>query len=88
MDAEMKERLQMAGLAAADLAWFDSFGCDDKAVPPPRGNEIIDYRRREAALNASISALTFSERGVSPEGRLAAAIGARIADATEPDEDE
>jgi hypothetical protein len=88
MDAEMKERLKMAGLSAADLAWFESFGADDKAVPPPRPDEIADYRRREAGLNASISALTFSERGVSTEGKLAAAIGARIADASEPEEDE
>ena len=88
MDAQMKQRLEMAGLTSADLAWLDSFGCDDKAVPPPRPEEIDAYRRREAALNASIAPLTFFERGISQEGKLAAAIGARIADADDPDEDE
>ena len=57
------------------------FGCDDARVPKPRAGEIADYRRREAALNASVAALTFAERGESSEGRLAAAIGAKIADA-------
>lgn len=88
MDAAMRERLQMAGLSAADVAWFDSFGCEDARVPVPRPDEIGDYRRREAALNAVIAPLTFSERGESLEGRLAAAIGARLADARDPDEDE
>jgi hypothetical protein len=88
MDAQLKERLELAGLSKADLAWFDSFGCDDARVPAPRPGEVADYSRREAALNASIQALTFAERGEAPEGRLAAAIGARIADARDPDEDE
>ncbi len=88
MDAAMRERLQMAGLSAADLAWFDSFGCEDQRVPVPRPEEIDDYRRREAALNAVIAPLTFSERAIAPEGKLAAAIGARLADARDPDEDE
>ncbi len=92
MDAAMRERLILAGLTAADVDWFDSFGCDDARTPEPRPGEINDYRRREAALNASISALTFAERGRSCEGRLAAAIGARIADAEdeaagEPEDD-
>jgi len=88
MDAQLRERLELAGLSGADLAWFDSFGCDDARVPPPRPEEIDDYSRREAALNASVAALTYAERGESPEGRLAAAIGARVADAHDPDEDE
>ncbi len=88
MDAAMRERLQMAGLTTADLAWFNSFGCEDSRVPAPRPGEIDDYRRREAALNAVVAPLTFSERGESPEGRLAASIGARLADARDPEEDE
>ena len=87
MDALMRECLEMAGLAAADIAWFDSFGCDDSRVPAPRPEEVADYARREAALNAAIAALTFAERGESAEGRLAAAIGARVADARDEDED-
>ncbi|MCI4677184.1 hypothetical protein K9U39_13050 [Rhodoblastus acidophilus] len=81
MEPAMRERLMMAGLTEADIAWFDAFNCDDARVPKPRADEIADYRRREAGLNASIAALTFSERGESGEGRLAAAIGARVADA-------
>lgn len=81
MDAEMRERLSLAGLTGADIAWLEFFGCDDSRVPKPRASEIPDYRRREAALNASVAALTFAERGQSSEGRLAAAIGARVADA-------
>ena len=88
MDAYLKERLEMAGLSAADLAWLESFGCDDARVPAPRPEEVADYSRREAALNAAIQALTFAERGEALEGRLAAAIGARIADARDTDEDE
>lgn len=81
MDAAMRERLGLAGLTGADIDWFESFGCDDSRVPKPRADQIADYRRREAALNASIAPLSFAERGESSEGRLAAAIGARIANA-------
>ncbi len=88
MDAQLRERLELAGLSTTDLAWFDSFGCDDARVPSPRPEEVADYSRREAALNASVAALTYAERGESPEGRLAAAIGARVADVRDPDEDE
>jgi hypothetical protein len=88
MEAYLKERLVLAGLSAADLAWFDSFGCDDARVPAPHPEEVADYVRREAALNSAIKALTFAERGEALEGRLAAAIGARIADVRDPDEEE
>jgi hypothetical protein len=88
MDAQMRERLQMAGLSAEDIGWLDSFGCADSRVPAPKPSEIEDYRRREAALNASVAALTYAERGESPEGKLAAAIGAHIANAQDNDEDE
>ena len=87
MDAATREKLHMAGLTSADLAWIDSFGGDDAAVPKPRPYEIDDYRRREAALNASVAPLSFAERGASLEGRLAAAIGARVADALDPEEE-
>jgi hypothetical protein len=81
MDAQMRERLQMAGLTAGDIAWFDSFGCEDTRVPSPGPDEIGAFRRREAALNASVAALSYAERGASPEGKLAAAIGAQVANA-------
>jgi len=38
-------------------------------------------------LNAAVAHLTFPERAESPEGRLAAALGARAADWTDRDED-
>ena len=76
--------LELAGFSSGDLAWFESFGWDDAQVPPPRPDEIADYQRREAALNASIKTLTFAERGESQAGRLAASIGARVADALDP----
>ena len=88
MDAQLREKLQLAGLTGVDLAWIDSFGGDDAAVPPPRPDEIADYRRREAALNAAVAPLTFAERGESLEGKIAAAIGAKIADALDPDDEE
>lgn len=92
MDERMKERLVQFGLSTGDIAWFDSFGCNDARVPVPRADEIADFRRREAVLNAGIAGLSYSERGESREGRLAAAIGARVADVLERaeggDEDE
>jgi hypothetical protein len=81
MDANVRERLSEAGLKPEDFAWFDSFGWDDSRVPTPKPGEIQDFRRRETALNAVIVHLSFAERGVSLEGKLAAAIGARCADA-------
>jgi hypothetical protein len=88
MDAQIRERLQLAGFSAGDIAWFDSFGGDAARVPAPNAGDIADYRRREAALNAAIAPLSFAERGESPEGRLAAAIGAQVANAQDKDEDE
>lgn len=88
VDEELKERFRLAGLTSADLVWLESFGWDDAAVPQPRPDEIDNYRRRETALNASIAALSFAERGESLQGRLAASIGARIADALDREDDE
>lgn len=84
MGTSIHGRLELAGLSSADMAWFDSFGWDDARVPPPRAGEIADYQRREAALNDSIKTLTFAERGESSAGRLAASIGAKVADALDP----
>jgi len=76
----MRERLEKAGLTPEDFAWLDSFGWSDARVPEPKPGEIADFRRREAALNAA-APTGFTEHGASLEGRLAAAIGARCADA-------
>ncbi len=79
--AESRARVVAAGLGAADLIWLDGIRWDDAAVPAVESDgQLQDYRRREQALDAAIAHLTFAERGASVEGRLAAAIGARIAD--------
>jgi len=80
MDAAGRERLRAAGLTLEDFAWFDAFGWDDARVPAPALQDIAEFRRREAALNAA-APVGFTEHGASLEGRLAAAIGARCADA-------
>jgi hypothetical protein len=81
MNADIIERLSAAGLSARDFAWFESFGWDEARVPAPGPGEMADFRRRETALNASVADLGYIEKGASLEGRLAAAIGARCADA-------
>lgn len=91
MLAEARVRAIVAGLGAEDMAWIDGLRWNDAAVPPLAGEgQLADYRRRERLLNAAVAHLSFAERAHSPEGRLAAAIGARIADwqdETEPGAD-
>lgn len=78
-----------ASLPVEDQRWFRSIGWDDAQVPPVRSDvEAADYARREAALTGAIEGLTFAERGDSAEGRLAAAIGAALANWRERDEDD
>jgi hypothetical protein len=77
---ELRDRLTLEGASAADLAWFDAIGWSDAAVSEVQAGEVADYQRREALLNRSVADLTFAERGESLAGRLAAAIGARLAD--------
>jgi hypothetical protein len=80
-------RLAAAGLGPEDLAWFDQHGWNDADIPPPAPNEVPAYQRREAGLNSAIAGLGITERGQSLEGRLAAAIGARLADLRDRDDD-
>jgi hypothetical protein len=88
-DAALLMALKDQGLTPADLAWLDRLEWDPAAIPAAEPGEIADYRRREAALNAANDGLTFAERGEALAGKLAAAIGARVANATdEKDEDE
>lgn len=78
-----------ASLSTEDQRWFRSIGWDDANVPPVRNEiEARDYERREKALNEATEGLTFAERGDSAEGRLAAAIGAALANWRERDEDD
>jgi hypothetical protein len=84
---DLRNRLMADGADPSDLAWFDRFGWNDAHVPAARPDDLADYRRRETLLNSSIEGLTFAEKGESPAGRLAAAIGARIADLRDPEDD-
>jgi hypothetical protein len=76
----LKARLASSGLTREDLAWFDSLQWRDANVPPPASDEVDQYQRREAALNADIVKLGVLEKGMTLQGKLAAAIGARLAD--------
>jgi hypothetical protein len=87
-DPELRDDLKLVGALPADLAWFDSIGWNDADVPPATADDVADYERREALLNATLRAETFAERGASHAGRLAAAIGARLADLRDEQEDE
>ena len=79
--AESRVRAAAAGLGPDDMTWLDGLRWSDSAVPPVASDgQLADYQRRERALNAAVAHLTFAERGDSPEGRLAASIGAKIAD--------
>ncbi len=77
----LRMRLSQAGLTAADADWFSRIGWSDAAVPAVDSDaQSIDYQRREAALNVAAGSMSFAERAASLEGKLAAAIGARVAD--------
>ena len=74
-------RLAAAGLDSADLRWLESIGFDDAAVPPVDSEAVLaDYERRAHALTAKAAELSLWERESAAESRLAAAIGARMAD--------
>lgn len=89
MLAEARARSLAAGAGPGDLAWADELRWSDAAVPPVGSEaQAEDYRRRERAFNAAVAHLSFAERGESPEGKLAAAIGAAIANWGDRDEDE
>ncbi len=87
-EAVRRGLLQQAGLTAGDLDWLDALDWNDAAVPPANSSNEADYRRREAALNRAVQNLDYKARGELPEGRMAAAIGAKLADLRDPDEDD
>jgi hypothetical protein len=76
----LRARLAKSGLTGDDLNWFDSLEWRDTNVPPPGPDEVDQYRRREAALNADIANLSVLEKGATLQSKLAATIGARLAD--------
>ena len=49
---------------------------------------MADYQRREAVLNKAVAELSFAERGELIEGKLAAAIGAIVANAKDAQDGE
>jgi len=87
-DLDLRDNLKLVGASKADLDWFDSIGWNDAEVPPAGPESVADYERREALLNATLKAETFAERGDSQAGRLAAAIGARLADLRDEEEED
>jgi len=87
--AALRARLSAAGLGDTDLQWLEDLGWKDDAIPPIESErQRADYVRREAALNAATRHLTFAERAVTIESKLAAAIGARIANWDEAGDDD
>jgi hypothetical protein len=87
-DLTLRDAMRLSGASAKDLAWFDSIGWSDSNVPAAEAASLADYERRETMLNACVDGLTFAERGNAQAGRLAAAIGARIADFRDRQEDD
>lgn len=86
---QLRMNLAKAGLSPDDLRWLESFGWRAEQAPPIESEaQRADYARREAAIASSIAHLSFSERGASAEGKLAAMIGARLADWRERGEDD
>lgn len=76
-----RNRLSAAGLDSADLRWLESLGFDDAAIPPVESaQQAADYERRASRLTALAGRLSLWERETALESRLAAAIGARLAD--------
>lgn len=89
LSPESRARLLAAGLGGEDMAWLDALDWNDAAAPPARSEaEVEAYKRRERILNTAISALSFAERADSPEGRMAAALGAHAANWADREDDE
>jgi hypothetical protein len=87
-DLDLRDELKLVGVSKADLDWFESINWNDAEVPPAERGDMADYERREALLHATLEGETFAERGASHAGRLAAAIGARLADLRESEDEE
>lgn len=87
--AEIHARLSASGMASADLRWLESIGYDDASIPEVGSEEDAEaYRRREQHLNRAVADLLLPERVIRPESKIAAAIGARLADWADRDEED
>lgn len=87
--AESRARVGAAGLGARDIAFLDKLGWREGATLKIESDaQAADYKRLEEGLNKAVAHLTFAERADSPEGKLAAALGAHLANWRDKDEDE
>lgn len=85
----LQTSLAKTGLSPEDLRWLASFDWRPDQVPAIESEaQEADYARRATAIASAVAHLSFSERGASPEGRLAAMIGARLADWRERGDDD
>jgi hypothetical protein len=76
-----------AELSAEDAAWLRRQGWNDAALPPiASARDAERYARIEAAIGKAMKGSSFAERGESAEGRMAAALGAHLANWRERDE--
>ena len=78
--SQCRARAAAAGLTARDLAFLEAIDWDDARVPSATEDTIALYRALEDGLNKAVAHLDIDVRIRLPENRLAAAIGARIAD--------
>lgn len=86
---ELRGRLKDKGMSEADLDWLDSFNWKDGGVPPvSTAGEVADYQRRIRVLNASVENLLLPERVSTLEYKLAASLGAALANWRDRDEDD
>lgn len=70
-----------AEISAEDAAWLRKIDWNDAAVPAiADAGDAARYARLEKALTSAMRGASFAERGESAEGRMAAALGARLAD--------
>jgi hypothetical protein len=78
-----------AALTPADARWLESIGWSDAKVPPVEtAADAERYARIEKQIAHAIAPLSFAERSDSLEGRLAAELGARLADWREAADDD
>lgn len=76
-----------ADLSPADAAWLRAQGWNDADVPAiASASDAERYARIEAAIGKAMKGTSFAERGESAEGRMAAALGAHLANWRERDD--
>ena len=85
----LRAHLSASGFGESDLQWLDRLGWEDAAVPPIKSDQQrAEYTRLQAALVGHTGGRTFAERATLLESKLAAAIGAHVANWDDRGEDE